>query len=146
MTTRGLLDKLDRLDFERIAEQAMDDTAKDFADANRDQLEHGYDRNGERLKKYSNPKYAKIKQQQNSLPGYGNPDLKRSGAFHRGIIMTANNGLVLTGSMDDKAPRLTGKYPTTLGLGGPFKEGYVQDTLAPAIKKEVEDLTGLRFG
>jgi hypothetical protein len=146
MTIQGLLDKVNRLNTDSIIEQAFDDTASDFVANQKEQLESGFDRNGNRLRKYASNTYARKKQAMNSKPGLGNPDLKLTGAFHRGIVMTANGNVVLTGSSDPKGPKLEEKYPTALGLGGPFKEAYLEDNLAPAIQRGITEVIGLKFG
>lgn len=144
LTLHRLYDRAQKLDTDRVIEQALDDTSKQFAEANRDQLNHGFGRDGKRLGRYKNSAYAAKKNRMNSLPGYGNPDLKLSGDYQRGIFMTANGDQVLTGSLDRKD--LEGRYPTALGLGGEFKDAYLKNSLAPAIQEGIAEVLGLKFG
>lgn len=90
--------------------QAMADTAPQFVALQKDQLFDGFNSSGHRLQAYKSPKYAQKKNNMNPAPGYGNPDLKLTGAFYNSIRADLDNtGLVVSAS-DEKAPSLEEKY------------------------------------
>lgn len=128
-----------------IIEDAMNDTAKEFSDKQREQLTDGFDSNGNRLKKYANAGYAAKKNKLNSKPGFGNADHKLTGDYHRGIYMTVDGNQVRTGSFDEKQPYLEKRDPNSLGLGGPYKSEYLQNDLSPVIQRKITEITGLSF-
>lgn len=146
MTIAGLYEKVQQLNTDRVIEQAFDDTSKQFAEANRDQMNDGIGRDGQKIGKYQNPAYARRKASLNPKPGYGNVDLRLTGAFQREIIVTANGDKVLTGSLDPKSPQLEAKYPNAFGLGGPYKAGYLANSLGPEIRRGITSVIGLTFG
>jgi len=146
MTILGLLNKFETLDTDVVITQAMQATEQDLAEANRDQLFNGFDRDGKRLNRYRSDVYARKKNSRNPLPGYGNPDLRNTGAFYQGIRVTVNGNTVEVGSSDDKEEQLQVKYGNIFGLGGPFKDGYLDQNLGPAIRQKITAATGLKFG
>jgi hypothetical protein len=97
-------------------------------------LEHGKDKSGEDIApSYRNDAYAAMKQGMNSLPQYGTPDLKLTGAFHRAIYFDTDK--MQPTSDDPKTPSLEEKYNDIFGLNEEylqklrphFKEKYIEE-------------------
>jgi hypothetical protein len=86
----------------------------------------GLDANGKHLKKYISKKYADKKHKMNSFPGYGNPDLKYTGAFLRALKIEVKSSIefeIL--SSDEKYSALVKKYGNTiLGLNKDSEKRY----------------------
>jgi hypothetical protein len=83
---------------------------QDLAQLNRDQLTKGFDRNGKRLRQYRSFQYAQDKYEMNSLPGFGNPDLKVTGRFHAGIRTRKAGKLIEFYGTDSKTEELEEQY------------------------------------
>lgn len=145
MTLFELYERVKKLNTDSVIEESFDDTAKEYADKQREQLTDGFGSDGNRLRKYRSPVYARMKNQMNSKPGFGNPDLRLTGSFHRGITMTANGDAILTGSVDAKTEALEKKYPKALGLAGPYKSDYLEHDLSPMIQRKITEVVGLKF-
>lgn len=146
----GILDVLNntrrmRLMLDDTIDYAFDASRYAFADAQREQLTDGFDNTGGRLRSYKSRQYAQKKNIMNSRPGFGNPDLKLTGSFHRQLFMTPFRGYLLIGSLDEKAPKLESAYPSALGLADPYKGEYTEGPLFSAWKEYVEDILKLEF-
>jgi hypothetical protein len=99
-----------------IAEESVSQSKDGFIEAQKAQLEQGSNATGESFRKYRNPAYARLKNAMNPLPGLGNPDLKYTGSFYRGIYATVQNGRITVGSSDSKAQALEASYKNVFGL------------------------------
>lgn len=132
-----------------ISEKAIEETADDLQRINKEQLLAGYDKKGELIgskKPYQNPDYAFYKANKNPLPGLGNPDLFDTGAFYEGFETIVQGDSIIQDSTDEKAPELEAKYGEDIfGLGGKFKEEYLDESLRTAFKRAIESATGLKF-
>lgn len=121
----------------------MKEVAPDISAAQREQLTFGETSEGGTLRKYRNPAYARKKNSMNPLPGLGNPDLKLTGSFHRGIVTKIESGKVVIKSTDEKAQGLEAAYgkDKIFGLHPETKSQLINEKLRPVfnrtIKKEI---------
>lgn len=141
----NFLEALEKMDLADIAGQAIDKTAEEITRLNVDQLKHGETSTGERLKKYRNNKYARIKNEMNPLPGLGNPDFILFGGFTSKIETERRGDTIGVHSYDEKAPYLEERdgADRIYGLGEERHNIYVTETLEPAFQAEViEALNG----
>lgn len=130
-----MIKRLKSLDISEVAEVATDATSPAISQLNREQLEEGFDSNGERLRKYRNPIYARKKAAMNPKPGLGNPDLKLTGRFYRGIRADVEDGQIHVYSTDSKDPDLVEKYGSDIyGLGPVKGQEYVDNHLQPSFQ------------
>lgn len=141
-----ILEKLESLDIDQVAEEAMRKSEDDLTEANKKQLYAGFDRNGNRLQEYRSAVYAEVKHRMNPLPGEGNPDLKATGSFYRGLYAKVSGNTVEMVSTDSKDEDLEQKYGEEIkGLGGIFKEQFIDDSLRPNLNETISEKTGLKF-
>ena len=131
-TIFDLYAKIQKLDIDEVSESAFEASEEDFARLNREQMIEGFDKTGNRFKKYANNAYAAKKQAMNPQPGFGNPDLKLTGSFQRQLRVDVDGEKVRIYSLDEKSAFLEKKYPTAFGLGGAFRELFL-DMLQPRI-------------
>jgi hypothetical protein len=103
----------------------------------------GLNKEGRKLKKYKNAKYAELKNKMNSYPGLGNPDLKYTGAFLKALKLDIiNNKEYQIISTDVKYPILLQKYGSAmLGLNKAsikrYKEKAFQKQLVDNVKEKL---------
>lgn len=145
-TLKGKLRDLQKLDTNAAIDQALKETVDDkefFEDQVRKQLTAGFDKKGSRLRPYKSKKYAERKHSMNPVPGFGNPDLKLTGKFHRGLFARSSRDVIEITSADSKAGQLIKKYPGALGLGGQYKQAFIKDHLRPSLFSILRKKTGL---
>lgn len=144
MTILGLKKKVESLNVETVSEEAVSATSENISEENKKQLFEGFDKEQQKLSEYRNPVYAEVKNRMNPLPGFGNPDLKKTGAFYQGIQVRVEGAVIRTDSSDPKNDALVKKYGDIFGLGGKFKAEYISKFLRPAFFKQLEQATGLK--
>lgn len=134
-----LLEALNNLDLEEVAEMAIEETLDSIADRNREQLLNGFTSAGTRLGKYRSYKYALAKNALNPLPGLGNPDFKLTGDFHRAIKAELFNGTVGVHSYDSKAEKLEDRdgADNIYGLEAEQHRQYVEEDLSPVYYSHI---------
>jgi hypothetical protein len=122
-------------------------TKESLADLNAVQLLQGQSAKGKNLKSYANEEYAAYKNRLNPLPGYGNPDLRLTGAFYQGIRAEFSGGRLQITSTDSKTTDLQKKYgdENMFGLSEKFRNEHVKENIEPVFKKEIEATTGLNM-
>lgn len=125
MVIDKLIENIEAIDFNEIIEVSVDQTAKQFIETQQDQLQHGINSRGEKIGKYRNPAYARIKNAMNQLPGLGVPDLKLKGDYYREMFIDARANFVVIDSADSKAGELFKKYDA-LGLAKEFVPQYLK--------------------
>jgi hypothetical protein len=87
---------------DQVAEIASDNENA-IAEYNRKQLyEQGEKADGSKLKKYRNPKYARVKHELNPKPGLGNPDFKVTGEFLKSIFADVRGHSLILDAADYK--------------------------------------------
>lgn len=146
-TIKSLSKKIQQLNTDAVIDTAFKQSTDELAVENKKQLFEGFDNTGEKIKrKYRSNKYARVKNQMNPLPGLGVPDLKVTGSFYNGIKVDYQSGVLTTEPSDSKGADLEEKYSGIFGLGGKFKNEFINKTLRPAINTQITAATGLKFG
>ncbi len=147
MTFTELNQTIQKFDAEQVVEDVYDQTKEPLADLNAVQLLNGLSAKGKNLKSYRSAEYATEKNRINPLPGYGNPDLRLTGAFYRGIYASNQGGSLTITSTDSKTADLEKKYGelNIFGLSEKFRIEHVVENIEPAFKKEIERVTGLNM-
>lgn len=146
-TIKGLYEKVSSLNAGNVAVESLDSTSETIADLNRQQLFEGKNAKGGQVGQYRNELYAEEKHRMNPVPGFGNVDLKLTGAFQSRITTNVFGETVITQSTDEKADELARKYGDDIyGLNPTFKARYQVETLGPEFRRRITELTGLKFG
>src|SRR4051812_40659219 len=117
-TVNNLLQSVLNLSIEDVADKALAGTEEDYAIAQRDQMLHGLNADGESIGEYKNPAYKAKKMAMNPLAD-GSVDLKFEGDFHKGIFAIADNEGLRVGSFDIKSSMLQGNYGDKIWLLAP---------------------------
>lgn len=140
-----LIQNFERLNLEKVGSEAMSEVKTDMGDFQREQLKQGLTSSGGTFRKYQNRAYARKKNSLNPLPGIGNPDLKLTGAFYRGISATVQGGQVIVKSSDEKAQELEAKYgkDKIFGLSPEEKSLFISQKLKPSFNKHIRNDVGL---
>lgn len=130
---------------------------------NLSQLFSGEDVNGYHFHEYApfktetGEEYSEVKNKMNPRPGLGNPDLKFTGNFYRGIYAEVRGNDIIMDSRDDKSDILQEMYDepdegTSLdydkeslifGLQDKNYETFLFEVTFPDFKKEFFEKTGL---
>ncbi len=92
-----------QIDTARIVDECLSELRPLILDLNRSQLEQGLNAEGKKFRPYVNKRYAEKKAGMNSLPGYGNPDLKLTGRFWKAFTADLKSGILDIYSTDPKA-------------------------------------------
>ena len=141
-----IIEKLKAIDTDVVIEDAMKNSEEELTSVNKKQLYQGFNREQGRLKEYHFAVYAEVKHRMNPIPGEGNPDLYATGSFYKGLYAKVNGNEVQIDSTDPKNDELQQKYgEDIMGLGGIFKEEFIDQTLRPNFNKLIEEKTGLTF-
>lgn len=132
---------------------AIELTAPQLADVNRKQLDIGRNADGDKIipeySKYGGEdSYANLKHLMNPAPGFGTPDLKYTGDFHKSIRVYITSGKLNWEATDLKATELLAKY----GKGGPVLgvyqntalENYQNSYLYPVSISIIKAATGAK--
>lgn len=140
-----LIENFKKLDIDKVSSDAMNEKKQFVADAQREQLKQGISSVGGTLRKYRSAAYARKKNAMNPLPGLGNPDLKLTGNFYKGITATVEGGKIVIKSSDEKAQELEAKYDEDLifGLYPEEKAQFIKDHLRPAFNRNIKNEVGL---
>lgn len=142
-----LIESLDALDIPGIAVKVLEEKRDTMAQLNVNQMMAGKNTLNEEIGEYANELYAEVKNRMNPLPGFGVPDLKVTGDFHRGLYAEIKGDEIEYGSKDSKEGKLQGQYGSEIfGLSEDSKEQLVESELQPAWQSEIESQTGLKFG
>lgn len=146
LTIPKLLKKFQELNTDKIIDESFRESSDEFEKKNRAQLVTGQDKQGGKITpRYRNNKYARVKNELNPVPGLGVPDLKVTGAFHRGLRADLVGDTIKIESSDRKNEWLEPKYSGIFGLGGQFKTEFISQDLRPAIHGKISNFTGLKF-
>lgn len=138
-TINQLRGRLKSLNVKDESFHAVEETKNSITSIQKDQMFHGLNAAGERIGRYRNNKYARVKNEFNPLPGLGVPDLKLTGAFYAGFKTEVTPEVFKTTSMDPKNEELTAKYDP-FGLNNESKAEYVNELRPVFIKKVREKL------
>jgi hypothetical protein len=134
------------LDVLSIGGKAIEESAEQVADLNRQQLRAGVDGSGNRLQTYRSRGYANRKARMNPAAGYGNPDLYVTGNYHRNLQakVEGNTLRIFTTDPDSvKVESLLKKYGgKEFGLTTESIRRYRKQTLYPLLAREIATRTG----
>lgn len=107
---------------------------------------YGVDSDGKRLTPYKNKYYAREKNYDNPRPGFGIPDLFKTGAFYKGFTVSVSRNYYTSMSIDKKSLQLEKKYGKQIfGLTKDNQRVYLDETLWPEIHRYITSKTGLQF-
>lgn len=110
----------------------------------RGKTSEGWD--GANLRGYKTIEYAIYKNGLNSLPEFGIPDLKVTGAFYSGFSVKVTQTDFTITSNDPKALDLESKYTVNIyGLTGKSTAEYIGTVFYDKFKNYITSVTGLRF-
>ena len=117
-------DRIQAVDVMEMTRAAIAANASQMVTLQRRQMEEGVRSDGEMIAPlYRSVLYAMGKKQlYGSKAPYRVPDLKLTGAFHRGIVFEVDDNNYYFYSTDEKAPDLTDKYEKIMGLTDENKE------------------------
>lgn len=144
-TATEILERLQSLSVREMLIESIEETADLYVDLNTAQLLEGKDGDNQPLRpQYAIESYADQKNRMNPLPGYGNPDLKLTGAFYKGYGVRVEGTDVVKFSTVSYADGLFEKYGNAIGqLDEERHEEYVQGDLAPILYDKFREQTGL---
>jgi hypothetical protein len=142
---RRAMEQITRLrdNLPQIAEDSVAQVKPSIVEAQAEQLVSGSNADGGTFRRYKDPRYAKMKNTLNPLPGLGNPDLKLTGAFHKGIYATVQDGRIVIGSSDNKAQWLEPNYKSIFGLNPQEMEDFLYGKLKPVYHQNI--LNSLKY-
>jgi len=145
MTPKGLLDRLRRLDLDKVVHDAVEGEKSAMVELNRDQLRNGLAPDGARIGQYSSISYARLKQSMNPSPGFRNVDLIYTGNFINDFVAEVSQTEVDLFSRDSKMDMLDEKYPGRIfGLTKESRSKFVT-IFYNRFKQHVTTITGLTF-
>lgn len=136
------------IDLRKETTQAAADHEKELADLNRKQLyEKGEKADGTKLKKYRNPKYARIKNEMNPKPGLGNPDFRLTGEFQESVFADArDNGSIIFDASNYKVEFLVKRDGEDIfGLQAENEKTAWADILKPPLILSIARQTGAKL-
>lgn len=133
--------RLDKINFEKLALETIRETDQIIIGFNHDQLMKGKDSKGVALRPYQSLSYAKYKRKLNPR---GVTDLRLTGAFHQGWQVIATRFPVKVMSRDEKTPILTKKYGIDIfGMNENNEKSYAQNDFKPKFYQKVRSNLGL---
>ena len=158
-TALDMLNNLRAMQMNAIAEDVLNQTSSTAVQMNRGQLYDGklstgddisptyledpYFKSKESAQKYSDWKDAITP---NPRRKKGVPNLFIIGAYHESITAEAKGGGLLYKSSFYRASNIESKFSVNVyGLGGEYREQFLQNELEPAWQQRIEAETGLKF-
>lgn len=130
----------------KIGASIIADSKPELISKNKEQLmDSGVNKLGQKLRRYQSNSYAARKNKLNPFPGFGVPDLYRTGAFQSGFQLRINsvNTFELF-STDGKSKQLIEKYGKDIfGLTNESKAEYRKEVMQPELVKAVKQILKL---
>jgi len=132
-----------QLDIEKVIMDTVEQNAELMLELNKKQLKEGFDSEGKRLREYKSSLYAEVKHRMNPVPGFGNPDLYKTGSFFLEFTLrVTGKKKFFMYSQDDKYYRLVKDYGENIfGLGTDKRteliDGGFRSDLQNKVKAEV---------
>lgn len=147
MTAQQLYDSLKTFDLNQEVRNGMQANERQIVDLNRSQLLEGKKSDGNKITpQYRRNGYALNKNQRNSRPGFGTPDLYLRGDFQNAMFLLVNGNIYSFDSRDSKRGKLVGKYSEAIfGLTPENQRKMWVEILTPYIRQRLSDVTGLRY-
>lgn len=139
MTIDKLISNTQKLDIASIVAKSAEATKKRIIAFQLDQWIHGQKSTGKKIGKYKSAKYRQKKFSMNPLAGYGNVDLKLTGALHKATFVAVLDRSLLIESGDEKFPDLSFKYGKDIaGLTEKNARLYASKYLQPEAIKQIK--------
>lgn len=134
-----LISNAESLNIHEIVGDSLEDTKNQITEYQKGQMLHGLRSDGEKIGKYKNLNYARIKYNQFSpLAGYGFVDLAYKREFFRGIQTRIYSGYVTITSTDSKTEKLIKDYSEKIfGLNPEYAGEYSEIYLGPLVTKRI---------
>lgn len=139
MTFKELSKRVKRLknDINDIVLDAVITHSDEVTDLQVSQLEDGIHPDGKNITpQYASDAYAKFKKALGSAAPMGTPDLKLTGAFHRGVNVKRSGKYVVIDSSDKKTKSLEEKYNGLFGFA-PQNKPTLVNIILETVQKEV---------
>lgn len=148
-TIKSLAKGLRSINLERQIPIMINATKETLVNYNKDQLLHGLTSEGvtgANLRGYRSYEYAVFKNAMNSLPEFGTPDLRLTGAFYSGIKAEISATEITMYSTDIKAPDLETKFTIFIyGVNRKNMSEYAGGVLYTEFKNYITLKSGLLF-
>lgn len=142
-TILDMLKRVELIDINEEAMEALSELSGDIVEIQKDQLLHGETVTGDKITPdYAFESYADWKSQKNPLAGVGTPDLRLTGAFYDGVFFRINGTEWEMSSTDSKTEDLTEKYRDIFGLQDPKKES-IKELITRKIAEHVKIILGI---
>lgn len=138
--------RVKQVNLTKIGASIIADTKPELISKNKEQLlDSGVNKLGQKLRRYQSNSYAARKNRLNPFPGFGVPDLYRTGAFHGGFQLRINSTNTFEiFSTDSKSKDLTEKYGKDIfGLTEEKRNEYHKETMQPELVKAVKQILKL---
>lgn len=141
MTPEELLIKIQKIDWNILAEQSINATSTAFAKKNTEQMYAGKLNTGEDI----TPEYAaSTKQRKKAKRQPEKVTLKDTGKFYRGYKANAKGGFIVLQSDVEYEKYLDKRYSDKIhGLNPSSMEVFIDEFLLPAFMQGLEETTGL---
>lgn len=147
MATPGEIStQLEELNIQEIIQEAVQEVSEEYVRKNLDQLYEGLGSDGQKIEpNYRSAKYARVKNEMNSKPGLGTPDLKVTGTFYDGTEATLEGDDLVEQSSVEYAQYLEKNYTEERiwGLTEENHEQFINEDVRPLIMEKIRALTGL---
>lgn len=132
VAVQDLLDTVNEFDLDFETEEAINDTAKEYVDKQREQLFSGENENGEKILPEYTARTVAIKKKK------GQPTdrvtLKDTGAFYTDMFIDVRKDEYVIDSADEKSAALQKKYGEEIfGLNEQNQTSYVENNLEPVF-------------
>lgn len=116
----------------------MEAVAPSITREQRAQMMEGKNMEGDKIGRYRNPAYARLKNAMNPVPGLGFPDLKLTGEFHREIYTEIRGDKVIIDSTNEKTEALAKRFGEAIfGLNQDRKSELVKTELQPVFMENI---------
>lgn len=136
-TVDDVLAAAEKIDLNYQVSLSLIEGSEQYVRLQQDQLMHGLTSQETKIGKYKNESYARRKNEMNSLPGYGQVDLKYTGAFQESIFVQVEGDTSFVYSADGKTTKLVENYGERIFGLGPSR----QDKFNPIVQQIlVEDM------
>jgi hypothetical protein len=144
-TVTELLKTLEKVDPQAIAVKVFNKNKKFFIMLNQGQLLKGKRRTGAKVGTYKSGEYARWKKETvSAVAGFGNVDVKVTGAFYKGLNPFIEGEDVSMESTDQKAPDLEQRYSEEMyGLDDKNIKLFREVAFRPDYLAEFCEQTGL---
>jgi hypothetical protein len=158
MTIRGLYNRLQQVDVDKIAEECMEQSADELLIYELDQLLDGKTSTGEDITpSYLDDPYFKSREAAQRYSDWkdrispasnrkkGTPNLRINGYYHNTIRVHAADGKVIWSSSFSGANDIERKFQKIYGLNKESRQEFIPLILRPVFKQKIQQATGLKM-